>query len=111
MSLLPNFKANEQGFKPVPNHKGFIAKLIPSPFEASTDVRLAEIAVEGGGPIEETTHEHDHIFIVLEGQITVDIAGAKYLVEEEHSIYVEGQIPHSIWNTGNKTAHVIGVNI
>ena len=111
MSFLPDFKENKQGFKPIPNHKDFMAKTIPSPLEASTDVLLAEIAVGGGGPIEEATHEHDHIFIVLVGQITVDIAGAKYIVEEEHSIYVEGQIPHSIWNTGDKTARVIGVNI
>ena len=63
----------------------------------------------GGGPENNHTHSDNHIFIVVDGEVRVVLGDEETVVGKNESIFVDGMIPHSIWNNGEKTAVVIKI--
>ena len=90
-------------------HRGFSAKKL---FDRMGEIQwgaIAYIEKGGGGPENNHTHSDNHIFIVVDGEVQVVLGDEETVVEKNESLFVDGMIPHSIWNNGEKTAVVIKI--
>ena len=61
-----------QDFMTPPKHVNFHAKKLFGEMGRLVDGSVAYIELNGGGPTELHTHEHNHLFIVTEGAKFVD---------------------------------------
>jgi len=94
-----------------PNHVRFLAKKLFGNIGEIIDGSIAYLEKQGGGPLENHTHEHNHLFIVTEGEAKIILGEEVIIVKENESYLVDGQIPHSVWNnTENKTV-MIGISV
>ncbi len=100
-----------QEFMTPPNHKRFSAKKL---FDESGKIKwgaIAYIEKGGGGPQGNHTHSDNHIFIVTDGEVKVVMGDKEFIVRKNESFFVDGMIPHSIWNNGGQTAVVIKISV
>ena len=89
-------------FMTPPKHVNFRAKKLLGAVGNIVDGAVAYMDLDGGGPTELHTHEHNHLFIVTEGE-------AKILLDE--AFLVEGRIPHSCWNNIEGVTKIIGITV
>lgn len=57
----------KDGFMTPPKHVNFEAKKLFGSAGQIIDGSIAYITLKGGGPTEQHTHEHNHLFIVVKG--------------------------------------------
>lgn len=93
-----------------PNHLNFLAKKIFGQSEIS-DISIAYLDKNGGGPTENHTHSHDHFFIVTEGEAKIILDSDFKILKKDESFLVKGSIPHSIWNNIQGKTTMIGITI
>lgn len=101
----------ENSFITPEGHTKFLAKKL---FDRSGEIQwgaLAYIEPDGGGPKGNHTHSENHIFIVVEGEAVVVLGNESYPVKKDESFFVDGSVPHSIWNRGPATAKVIKLSV
>ena len=67
--------------------------------------------MNGGGPKEKHTHEHNHLFIVTQGEAKILLDDEKVIVKKDESFLVEGKIPHSVWNNYDGETVTIGISV
>ena len=101
-----------EGFVPVPNHTGFLAKEVFGRAERILNVSIARLDPRGGGPSPAHSHpERDHLFIVTQGRMEIRTPeGVRYFGPEE-AMLVRGGAVHEIWNAGDSPAVVVGVTL
>ena len=75
------------------------------------DGAIAYISLDGGGPVEQHTHEHDHLFIVTEGEAKILLDNENVIVKKNESFLVKGKIPHSVWNNSDGETVMIGITV
>ncbi len=75
------------------------------------DGSIAYINLKGGGPVEQHTHEHNHLFIVVKGEAVVMAENEKNIIHENESYLVEGKIPHSVWSNQDEETIMIGISV
>ena len=56
------------------------------------------------------THSDNHIFIVVDGEAKVILDDKEIIVKKNESFFVDGMVPHSIWNNADQTTVVIKVS-
>ena len=97
-----------EGLCTPPGQTGFFAKEL---FKDGGKIRdgAAAYIEPGGGLPENHTHDYNHIFIVVKGTINVTVGAQEKTLSENESLFVKGEIPHSIHNRSNETAQVIGI--
>lgn len=100
-----------EGFFTPPNHVRFEAKKLFGALEGVLDGSVAYLEEGEGGPLEKHTHEHNHLFFVLEGQAKVLLGDDEILIPQGQSYLVPGKIPHSVWNGGTGTAVMLGISL
>lgn len=91
-------------------HRGFSAKKL---FDDMGKIRwgaIAYIEKGGGGPEPAHTHSDNHIFIVADGEVRILSGDKEMIVGKNQSVFVNGMIPHSIWNNSSQTAVVIKIS-
>ena len=98
-------------FTTPPNHVNFKAKKLFGEMGDIIDGSIAYIDIDGGGPLEKHTHEHNHLFIVTEGEAKIFLDDDEILVKKNESFLVNGRIPHSIWNNADGQTVMIGISI
>ena len=101
----------KDGFITPVGHSKFFAKKL---FDEMGKIKwgaLAYIEAGGGGPEGNHTHEDDHIFIVVEGEVKIYESNKANIVKKDEMFYVKGSTPHSIWNNGTETAKVIKISV
>lgn len=99
-----------QEFITPPDHRGFSAKKL---FGEAGKIKWGAIGYlqpGGGGPIGNHVHHEDHIFIVAEGEARVVCGDREIVVRKNESFFVDGTIPHSIWNNTDQTTVVIKIS-
>jgi len=102
----------EQTFVIPKNHIHFKAQpLINNQDDELMDCAIAYIEVNGGGPTPAHTHEHDHLFTVLEGCVTIHTDEEIIHLNEGMSYRVKGTSLHSVWNACEKTSKVLGISL
>ncbi len=94
-----------------PNHTNFLAKKLFDEIGEIADGSIAHMGANGGGPIKQHTHSHNHLFIVVEGEAKLLLGDKEIILKKEESYLVNGNIPHSLWNNIDKTTTVIGITI
>lgn len=99
------------GFITPPNHVNFWAKKLFGGMGEIIDGSVACLEKDGGGPQEPHTHEHDHLFIVTEGEARIWLGGETVIVRENESYLVKGAVPHSVWNNRDETTKMIGISV
>lgn len=93
------------------NHVKFHAKKLFSNAGEILDGSIAYLEPTGGGPIEVHTHEHNHLFIVIDGEAKVLLDDKEIIIKKDESFLVQGNIPHSVWNNINVTTIMVGLSI
>lgn len=98
-------------FVEIPNHIKFKAKKLFGEMGQIIDGSVAYIDVDGGGPIPQHTHEHNHLFIVVEGEVKIILGEEEIILKKNESYLVEGKIPHTTLNNTDKELVMIGINV
>ena len=93
-----------------PKHVNFLAKKLYGNGNMS-DVSLAVLGSSGGGPTENHTHPHGHLFIVTEGEAKIILGDDVVILRKNESFFVDGSIPHSVWNNRDEETVMIGINL
>lgn len=100
-----------EGFLTPPNHVNFVAKKLFGSMGEIIDGSIAYIDLQGGGPIEKHTHEHNHLFIVVDGEAKVILDDNTVIIKKDEAYLVNGKIPHSVWNNINAKTVMIGLSV
>lgn len=98
-------------FMTPPNHVNFRAKKLFDACGEIMDGAIAYISLNGGGPTEKHTHEHNHLFIVTQGEAKILLGDETVIVKANKSFLVEGKIPHSVWNNSKDETVMIGISV
>ena len=96
------------GFVTPPDHERFLAKKLFDAAGEIIDGSIAYLEKEGGGPLKPHTHEHNHLFVVVRGEAKIMLNDKPIIVKENESYYVNGSIPHSVWNGISVTTVISG---
>ena len=70
--------------------------LLPKNFESVGEIidgSIAYIDLNGGGPKEKHTHEHNHLFIVTQGEAKILLGDEEINVKKDESFLVNGKNP------------------
>ncbi len=94
-----------------PNHINFKAKRLFNDCGKIIDGSIAYISLNGGGPVKQHTHEHNHLFIVVQGEAKILLADKTIIIKKNESFLVNGKIPHSVWNNCNNETIMIGIAV
>lgn len=92
-------------------HTAFLAKKL---FDGMGKIHwgaVAYIEKGGGGPAGNHTHSDNHIFIVVDGEVEIFLEDTPHAVKKDEMFFVDGMVPHSIWNHGETTAKVIKISV
>lgn len=91
-------------------HAGFHAKKL---FDGTGEIQWGAVAYiePGGGPKGNHTHSDNHIFVVVDGEVEIVLGDASHIVGKDEMFFVDGMIPHSIWNHGGETAKVMKISV
>ncbi len=98
-------------FSTPPEHVKFLAKKLFGECGRILDGAIAYIEPSGGGPIEQHTHEKNHLFIVIKGEVKVLYGDKVKCYRANESFLVQGEIPHSIWNETEETVIMLGISL
>lgn len=94
-----------------PNHVNFKAKKLFGNIGQIIDGSTAYLNINGGGPVEPHTHQHNHLFIVVEGEAKLLIGNNTVILKPDECYLVNGNIPHALWNNIEQTTRVIGISV
>ena len=94
-----------------PEHVEFKAKKLFGECGKISDGSIAYISLNGGGPTKQHTHEHNHLFIVTQGEAKILLGDETIIVKKNESFLVKGKIPHSVWNNANEETVMIGISV
>jgi mannose-6-phosphate isomerase-like protein (cupin superfamily) len=98
-------------FMTPPKHVNFKAKKLFGEMGKIKDGAIAYMQLQGGGPTEQHTHEHNHLFIVVKGEAKVLLDKEEVIIKENEAFLVEGRIPHSVWNNVESETVMIGISV
>lgn len=100
-----------EGFMTPPNHINFEAKKLFENVGQIIDGSIAYINLKGGGPTEQHTHEHNHLFIVTKGEAKVLLGEEQVIIHQDEAFLVKGTIPHSVWSNQEQETVMIGISV
>ena len=98
-------------FMTPPNHVNFKAKKLFANVGEIIDGAIAYVDVNGVGPVQLHTHEHNHLFIVTKGEAKIILGDEEIIIKKDESFLVEGKIPHSVWNNVEDETVMIGISV
>ena len=98
-------------FSTPPVHVNFLAKKLFGECGHILDGAIAYIEPHGGGPIEQHTHEKNHLFVVVRGEVKVLYGERVEIYRANESFLVKGDMPHSIWNNTEETVIMLGISL
>jgi len=101
----------ENTFMTPEGHTGFLAKKLFHEMGRIQWGAIAYIEKDGGGPAGNHTHCDNHIFIVVDGEVEILLDHESHIVKKDEMFFVDGMIPHSIWNHGAGTAKVVKISV
>ena len=101
----------KEGFITPPNHPNFAAKKLFGAVGEIIDGSVAYMDLQGGGPIEKHTHEHNHLFIVTSGEAKILLDDEEIIIKKDEAFFVNGKTPHSVWNHTDGETVMIGISV
>lgn len=100
----------DQTFITPPEHIFFLAKKLFADCGEIIDGSIAYIEPGGGGPVQQHTHSHNHLFIVISGEVRIALGEEEKIIHANESFLVKGEIPHAVWNNTDETTIMIGIS-
>ncbi len=94
-----------------PAHVNFKAKKLFGEAGEIKDGAIAYLSPNGGGPTTPHTHEHNHLFIVVNGEAKVLLGDKEVIIRKDESFLVDGKIPHSVWSNTDGETVMIGITV
>ena len=94
-----------------PKHVSFEAKKLFENVGQIIDGSIAYIGVSGGGPTEQHTHAHDHLFVVVKGEARIQLGEEAVVIRKDEAFLVKGTIPHSVWNNQDDETVMLGITV
>lgn len=94
-----------------PYHVDFLAKKLFADCGEIIDGSIAYLSPSGGGPTEQHTHKHNHLFVVVSDRAKVKLQDKEIIINENESYLVCGSAPHSVWNDSDKTTIMLGISV
>lgn len=94
-----------------PKHVNVLAKRLFADVGEIIDGSIAYLQPGGGGPTEPHTHEHNHLFIVTQGEAKILLGDTVVIVKKNESFLVNGRIPHCVWNNSADETVMIGISV
>lgn len=101
----------KDGFMTPPKHVNFEAKKLFGAVGSIIDGSIAYITLKGGGPTEQHTHEHNHLFIVTKGEAKVLLGSEERIIHKDEAFLVQGAVPHSVWSNCDSETVMIGISV
>ncbi len=101
----------KDGFIVPPNHVNFEAKKLFGDVGQIIDGSIAYINLKGGGPTEQHTHKHNHLFIVVKGEAKVLLGSEEVIIHQNEAYLVKGTTPHSVWSNQDDETVMIGISV
>lgn len=98
-------------FMTPPNHVNFKAKKLFGEMGTIIDGAIAYVDLNGGGPTELHTHQHNHLFIVTKGEAKIMLGDEEVILKKDEAFLVEGKIPHAVWNNIPDETVIIGISV
>ena len=98
-------------FMTPPKHVNFKAKKLFGEMGRIIDGAIAYVDLNGGGPTELHTHEHNHLFIVTKGEAKIILGEEEIIVKKDEAFLVDGKIPHAVWNNQEEETVMIGISV
>ena len=98
-------------FTTPPKHMSFEAKKLFENVGQIMDGSIAYMGVNGGGPTEQHTHEHDHLFVVVKGEARIQLGDETVVIRKDEAFLVKGTIPHSVWNNQEDETVMLGISV
>lgn len=98
-------------FKTLPEHIKFKAKKLFGEMGTIIDGAIAYVDLEGGGPVKQHTHPHNHLFIVTQGEAKILLGDEEIILKKDEAFLVKGEIPHSTWNNSDGETVMIGISV
>lgn len=98
-------------FMTPPNHVNFLAKKLFGNSGKIKDISIAYLNKEGGGPIEQHTHFHDHLFIVTQGEAKIIYDDEIIILKKDEAFLVKGAVSHSVWNNIDDETIMVGISV
>jgi len=99
------------GFITPPNHVNFSAKKLFTDLGEVIDGSIAYLDKKGGGPTENHTHGHNHLFIVTQGEAKIISGSDTIIIKQNESFLLNGSIPHSVWNNIDGLTVMVGLTV
>lgn len=95
------------------NHVNFLAKKVFNNLGnyEIVDGSIAYVGKDGGGPLENHSHEHKHLFIVVKGEAKIILDNETIIVKENQHYLVESNVKHSVWNNISDTTIMLGITL
>lgn len=90
---------------------GITAKKLFRNMGSITEGSSVRVAPFGGDPAEQHTYEHDHLYIVTKGEITIFLCEDSMILKEDEFFLVKGFIPHSLWNHTYSETSLIDISV
>lgn len=101
----------KDGFMTPPKHVNFEAKKLFGDVGRIIDGSIAYITMKGGGPTEQHTHAHNHLFIVTKGEAKVLLGSEEVIIHQDEAFLVKGSVPHSVWSNCDSETVMIGISV
>lgn len=98
-------------FMTPPNHVNFLAKKLFGNSGKIKDISIAYLNKEGGGPTEQHTHSHDHLFIVTQGEAKIIDDDEIIILKKGEAFLVKGTVSHSVWNNIDDETIMVGISV
>ncbi|MFC1825379.1 cupin domain-containing protein [Thermodesulfobacteriota bacterium] len=102
-------KLSELPAKDVSGHEGFVARSMLNLPEKKISVRVLSVTPGGIGPVPAHSHSDTHLFLVLEGQLELDIEGSLHLVPSGSCIEVPPNRQHQLRCSGEFEMTVLAI--
>ena len=80
-------------FMTPPKHVDFRAKKLFGAVGSIIDGAVAYMDLDGGGPTELHTHDHNHLFIVTEGEARIILGDRDVIVHKDEPFLVDAPSP------------------
>ena len=93
----------------VGGHEGFVARSLLSLAEKEIETRLINVTPWGKGPVPPHSHPDTHFFLVLEGNLELEIDGTVYSVPNGYCIEVPPNSRHQLRCAGGSSMTVLAI--
>jgi quercetin dioxygenase-like cupin family protein len=93
----------------VGGHEGFVARSLLSLPQKQIEARLLNVAPGGKGPVPPHSHPDTHFFLVLEGDLELEIDGAVHTVHSGCCVEVPPNCVHQLRCPGGSAMTVLAI--